>query len=251
MDRKILFDILKKKIFAVILFESILDVFLVFVAVFFMTIFFPIKMYVPILTAVIIGLISFVIRYRNISLYMVEDRYPHLREILRTCADNIEVDNNVVKVLFTDLKKRLSFVSNFSFLNKRQVVFKVVILCSMAFLIILTSSFKLQIMDIPDKISGFSIFDDDSPQDGIVKKLGKISLQSNVDTDLEESDTVIDILSSGTELSFEEEKEAKDLDFNDLEADSASYVSEKTFYETEFSEDDETTIKNYFDKLNR
>ncbi len=179
----------------------------------------------------------------------MEYRFPHLREILRTCADNLDKENRIVNHLYKDLTKRLKFVSNVAFLNKKAVYVKMVLIAALCFGIVFSSSIKFNIVNFPNPLDALQLLETRG-----VTETEKLSRELSVITsstggEFDESNQILNILSSGSELSFEEEMDAKVLDFDDYTSTTGAMVSEDSFYGQDYDPEDEKTIKKYFDKL--
>ena len=115
----------------------VLTTFLDSVIVFFVLYFLLTVVHLFPITAIIPAAIFFVVRIvqkvKKIELRRVEDKNPTIKTMLRTAADNVMLDNYVVRELNRDLMKKMKKVASSSFIKFNKIALRMVIIVIFAF----------------------------------------------------------------------------------------------------------------------
>ncbi len=200
-------------------------------------------------------LISFIKKLRRNKILEVEQRYPDLKEKLRTSKDYEKKENLVVLALHTEVLNQVKEVDVNAFLNIKKSFLKVGGTCMILFLILFISSVDFDFFDIttavatqtapivnriksrivPDKIEVGET--QDFMEDGTLADLGDEQLNLSLDV-------------YNTGLDLDQIEEGKKNDFGGAFPDETGAVAQEHYNEI-ISEEYKETIKDYFNKINK
>ncbi|MBI2656065.1 hypothetical protein HYX06_06605, partial [Candidatus Woesearchaeota archaeon] len=124
-----------------ILFENIVNttlVFLVFYLVLSVLDLHPIMALIP--AAGYLGFYSYISFYRTSKPLMVESKYAPLKEKLRTAADNLDKDNQIVQELEYEVTSEMKNVGLSMFINPKTLSYKILAVMVLSFLIIFATT---------------------------------------------------------------------------------------------------------------
>lgn len=79
-----------------------------------------------ILITALFGVLDFILRYRRFTLNKFESYNPQLSEILRTCHDNLERDNPIIKEMIKETIYKLKTASTYGLIGHREAIAKVI-----------------------------------------------------------------------------------------------------------------------------
>jgi hypothetical protein len=198
------------------------------------------------------------------TITLVEEKYPNLRERLRTAYDNLDVDNVIVADLVQIVSASIAKVNPSDFMRKRRVMFGIVIL-----LVSLSALTFITINDIdagiPSEVWG-DIWDntfgpeDENPED-LFEELGNSNGGEGDGTDSEnligepaiivvEGKEVDLTLPPGSGIGFSnpEDAEITEEDFQQSSAYEISIISSDA-YDENLPQGYELIIKDYFEEL--
>ena len=185
---------------------------------------------------------------------IVESKYEPLKEKLRTAADNIKEDNPVVNELEEEVVHDLKNVGLSSFIQTKEVSYKLFATIALSFVIVLTTTTNLYIIDlneflsttIPEYLKGIPKL-----ADGAL--LGEINESNDIYGDSQLAvlgNEQIDIRISPVnyEVSVREEGDIEQKQFNEIFP-SGVDVEQASAFEENIPEEQQELVKKYFDKL--
>ncbi|WP_406661923.1 hypothetical protein V7O66_05280 [Methanolobus sp. ZRKC3] len=201
---------------------------------------------------------------RTGAILLVEEKYPNLRERLRTAYDNLNVDNIIANDLVQIVSANVTKVNSSDFMRKRRVTFGIVILLvSFAALTVITvndihtDTTPDDWKDILDNLPGVS--EEENPDD-----LFEIGDEGGEEGDGSDSENLIgepavvvvegkevDLSlppGSGVGFSNSEDAEEREEEFQQSSAYEISVISSQAYYE-ELPDGYESIIKDYFEEL--
>jgi hypothetical protein len=160
MDRiKSLFTEVKLEMLKVAFINSFLDAIMLFLIIYFGVSFFNLKLLYIVLIPGAIALIFFFISMsrsiKKMRLKQMEDANPQVKEMLRTCHDNMSQDNIMMAALFEELKGKMKTVSTGNLLDSKRIIVRVISAVVIVFLIVFVSALSIDFkkIDIPfDKL---------------------------------------------------------------------------------------------------
>ncbi len=201
---------------------------------------------------------------RTKALYLIEQKYPELRERLRTAYDNANNENLIVSDLLNSVSMKIKKITSSTLLAKRRVLFGlIIILISSATLTyvvdnnVRTTEFNPEdlgniINDITDNDEenpeDFVVLDDDSSDEG--GNAGSENLTGETQVVVVEGTEVDLTLPAGSGVGFsnQEDSEEADEDFERSSAYEISVISSQSYYE-ELPEGYENVIRSYFEEM--
>jgi len=228
-------------------------------AIFFLVVYFLLSLVnlFPIL-AIIPTIIYFVMRlYRNSKIdkrKIVESKYWPLKEKLRTAADNIEKENPVVNELEEEVMYDLKQVRLSSFIQTKQVYYKIFATILLSFAIVLATTLDLYIVDLNLFLSNIPEFlDDINPRRSDNILLGDINESDDIYGDsklaiLGNQEIDIRIKPANYEVNVREEGDVEQKQFDEIfprEVD----VDQASAFEEKIPEEEQELVKSYFNKL--
>ncbi|MBI2523519.1 hypothetical protein HYW19_03945 [Candidatus Woesearchaeota archaeon] len=185
---------------------------------------------------------------------IVESKYEPLKEKLRTAADNIKEDNPVVNELEEEVVHDLKNVGLSSFIQTKEISYKLFATIALSFVIVLITTMNLYIIDLNEFLS--------TTVPGYLKGIPKLA-NSAMLGEINESDDIygnsqlavlgneqIDIKISPVnyEVSVREEGDVKQKQFNEIFPSDVDVEQASTFEEN-IPEEQQELVKKYFDKL--
>jgi len=185
---------------------------------------------------------------------IVESKYEPLKEKLRTAADNIKEDNPVVNELEEEVVHDLQNVGLSSFIQTKEVSYKLFATIALSFAIVLITTTNLYIIDlnkflsttVPEYLQGIPKL-----ADGAL--LGEINESNDIYGDSQLAvlgNEQIDIRISPVnyEVSVREEGDVEQKQFNEIFPSDVD-VEQASSFEENIPEEQQELVKKYFDKL--
>ena len=185
---------------------------------------------------------------------IVESKYEPLKEKLRTAADNIKEDNPVINELEEEVVHDLKNVGLSSFIQTKEVSYKLFETIALSFTIVLVTTMNLYIIDlneflsttIPEYLKGIPKLADGS-------LLGEINESNDIYGDSQLAvlgNEQIDIRISPVnyEVSVREEGDVEQKQFDEIFPSDVD-VEQASSFEENIPEEQQELVKKYFDKL--
>ena len=120
-------------------------------------------MILPVIVGLLYLAILLVLYNRKNQYKIVEEKYPELKEEIMTAADNITLQNPVVENLHYDIERKLREVEVSSFINTREISFKLLSTIILCFVVLIVAMLNIgydyrgiikNVQDFSYKISG-------------------------------------------------------------------------------------------------
>ncbi len=131
-----------------IIFESILNAVIFFLAVYFLLSLVNLYPILAIIPAVIYFAMRLRVRSKVDKRKIVESKYEPLKEKLRTAADNIREENPVVNELEEEVVHDLKHVGLSSFIQTKRTSYKIFTVIFLSFAIVFATTLNLYIVDL-------------------------------------------------------------------------------------------------------
>ncbi|MEK6812953.1 MAG: hypothetical protein AABX86_02445 [Nanoarchaeota archaeon] len=238
------------------LFNSLIDLLLVFLASYLATVLMNIAWYYAFVPTVFYWIFFLRKRIASLKYQEVEQRVPILREKLRTAADNVHKDNTIVRQLHQEVLAEMKLIKTSMFLQPFTNTVKMGAIGILAFSIVLMGALGVELFDfhtlledLQGKFGDEGVFIKDlniTFQEGDEDIYGEESI---VDYGNEELDLGLDTAEGN--LDFSKEREAQQLNFygqypteEDLKA-----LSDSAYVEKKLAKDDEEIVKRYFNQI--
>ncbi len=135
------------------LFNTTLNALIIFLGFVLIFILGDLKFYYAIAPAVVYFLFSTYKNFKRNSYKEVEERFPDLEWQLRTSADNLDKENEVVESLHKSVLRKIENVRVSSFFSNKATVFKLLSATALSFLIMFMATFDVNVFDL-NKITG-------------------------------------------------------------------------------------------------
>ena len=237
-----------------IIFDSILNAALFFLAVYFLLALINLYPIMAIIPALIYFAIRMYVNLKKDKRRIVEGKYAPLREKLRTAADNIDEDNPVVNELDEEVISELKNVGLSSFIQTRKVSYKILAGILLSFAIVLAAMTNLYVVDVsdflnhlPDTLGKLGIKKSDSAlnpnisDDSNIYGESKLAIlgDKQVDIRIKPVNYEVNVREDGNA----EQKQFDEISPNDIAVKQASASDEK------IPEEQQELVKKYFDKL--
>lgn len=185
---------------------------------------------------------------------IVENKYAPLKEKLRTAADNIKEENPVVNELHEEVIYDLKNVGLSSFINTRQVSYKILATILLSFAIVFATTLNLYIVDlnkflgtIPDTLSKLSLKRSTNTPIGEVNESSDIYGDSKLAV-LGDQEIDIRIRPVNYEVSVREEGDVEQKQFDEIFPSQVD-IKQSSAYEENIPQEQQELVKNYFNKL--
>lgn len=266
----------------IFLFDLMLNAVIVFLAVYFVLAIFSFYPLSAIGASAIYLIFAGIKKFRQNKLELVESKYPHLREKLKTSADYIKEDNEVIRQLQEEVKHDVQDVRSSSFLDIDNTIFKTILTVLLSFLIIYVSAINFVVMDtdqfilekadaLKKAIEGGEGGTADSGTNGDLAggvpagqvlngdAKNALSMANVTNTDifgkktmakLGEDQIEMELKTNNYELNLRQEGEVQDKTFEDTFPAGIEAVGSE-LYEESIATDERELVKKYFDKLSQ
>ena len=239
-----------------IIFESILNAVIFFLAVYFLLSLvnlYPILAIIP--TLVYVG-IRLYVNSKSDKRLIVESKYAPLKEKLRTAADNMDKDNPVVDELEEDVMSDLKNVSLSSFIHTKGVSYKIFAAIALSFIIVLSTTLNLYIVDLSSFLSNLP-----DALDNIGSKRSANSLlgETNESEDIYGENKLavlgdkpidIRIRPVNYEVNVREEGDVEKKQFDEIFPKDVN-IEQASALEEKIPEEQQELVKNYFNNVNK
>lgn len=237
-----------------IVFETILNTAIFFLVVYFLLSLvnlFPILALIP---AVVYFVMKLRVSSKSDKRKIVESKYEPLKEKLRTAADNIGEENPVVNELEEEVVYDLKHVGLSSFIQTKEVSYKLFAAILLSFAIVLATTFNLYIVDIgkflgnvPDMLKNI----DPRRADNIL--LGEINESEDIYGDsklaiLGNEQIDIRIKPVNYEVNVRAEGDVEQKQFDEIFPREVM-VEQASAFEENIATDQQELVKSYFNKL--
>ena len=237
-----------------IVFESILNTTIFFLVVYFLL---SLVNLFPIL-AIIPALIYFVIRLIKDSKLdkrkIVESKYAPLNEKLRTAADNMKAENPVVDELEEEVIQDLKQVGLSSFINTKNMTYKIFFVILMSFAIVAATTTELYIVDLNKFLSDLPEYIDSvNPRKSDNILLGDINESEDIYGKsklaiLGNEEIEIRIKPANFEVNVRAEGDFEQRQFDEIFPKEVN-VDQSSSFEEKIPEEEQELVKNYFNKI--
>jgi hypothetical protein len=210
-------------------------------------------------SALVSLLLTFILHIRDKkirTIEMVEQKYPGLRERLRTAYDNIGLDNIVANDLRQAVSSAVEKVRPSVFLRRKRVNLGLIVLIASVLLLAFITLNDIHADMTPGDWENLLPFAPDGPSDDLAE-IGDDSNQSAATENLTGESAVVIVegtevdlsLPPGSGVGFNEGNETEqDTDFEASSPYEIDAISSDTYYES-FPKGYETVIKSYFEKM--
>ena len=198
--------------------------------------------------------------YRTISLIskrnliLVESKVPELNEKLRTVADHLGKNNEIIDSLNLDVLHLMKKIKTSYFINFGGILRKLVILFIVSVLVIFISSINVKLIDLKDLLK--PLWDDQGSgayflaqenQSELITDADIYGDEEVVELGKEKLDLTLSIVES--DVNIDEVKDVEDKEFSANFPGTAIGALADVSYEEDFAKDYKEVVKNYFDKI--
>ncbi len=231
---------LKMEVLKVSLLHALLDAGIAVLAINIVLFFLGLGLFrIPISLAVGCGvaIFEFSIKFKNFKLETYEKYNPEVAEMLRTAHDNVGKDNEVVKVLFQDVIKKLRFSSTYQLIQHKRAMVKIGVLFVLS---LSTMTFTVIKIQFPESVQVQSL-NATIQSVNIMKDNSIYGEKSNIEIGERELQL---ILSSSTNINLDQIKDIDEVDFQRENFPIEVVAQAEATSEEEVPEDFEL-IKNY------
>ncbi|MEK6904454.1 MAG: hypothetical protein AABW87_02570 [Nanoarchaeota archaeon] len=196
-------------------------------------------------------------KLKSIKYLEVEKKVPLLQEKLRTAADNVDKDNEIVNQLHNEVIREMKLIRMSMFLDPFKNTMKIGFIGVLAFAIVLSASLNVMLFDFDVLIKdiggrfGGDVFVSDL---NITFEGGNENIygeESIIDYGSEELNLGLNTMQG--ELDFERKKEAENLNFHGryITQEDLKAISDSSYIEKKLAKDEEEIVKRYFNQITR
>jgi hypothetical protein len=193
--------------------------------------------------------------FSRLNLAEVEKYVPELKEKLRTAADNVGRDDEIVEALNKEVMRDIRKIKVAQFVDSKQNAKKLIALGAMAFLILLIAAFNIDFFEVD--FLNFNKFDEnDYPTLENINKFEDYGFdediygeESIVELGTEEVSIAMNTMSGG--LNLNEQKEIDSLNFGTAFQSVTSVKADKSFNEAKLSDRKAKVVGDYFDQITK
>ncbi len=246
---------------SILLFDIFLSTAVVFLIIYFILLIVGYSVFYAITPALVYFIIVLILKSKENKVRLVEKRYPKLDEKLRTAADNINMENEIVEELDREVIDDVKNVEISSFLDTRKTSMKIITTIVLCFVILLLTSFEIQPLKIDLvvhriirglDISGKSNESSNLAMGGPVG-IGDISLEGEIfgkssSVEFGAREEKINIGTTGYEVNVRNIRDARPQEFDELFPEEV-FVESAAAFEENIPKEQQELVKAYFKKL--
>lgn len=238
-----------------ILFDVLVNTILLFLIVYLVLALFNLYPILSIVPSAIYFLISATKKLSFNKMKAVEGKYFHLKERLRTAADNMQKQNAVVNELQEEVIHDVKRVGISSFLDPKNLSIKIFVSVILAFTIVFISTMNLAFLDVENLLKQIPEYIENNPirNPGQTFAFDDVNLSEDLygeeDIALLGNEKInIKIQPSNFKVSVKEGGEIEEKQFDEIAADNVFVESSEVFEENIPTEEREL-VKTYFKKI--
>lgn len=120
--------------------------------------FYRLKYYFSIIIAVIFFIISFYKKTKQNKILLLEEKYPDLKERLRTSFDYKSRSNPVIDSLHNDIAKMMQKVDVNAYLNSKKLAIKVLVICLTLSSVLYMASVGMDMLEIKVRVENTEFY---------------------------------------------------------------------------------------------
>ncbi len=237
-------------------FDSLLTALSAFSIGFFIVYFYRLHVLLAVIAGGVFFIRSLIKKIKENKILLLEKKYPDLRERLRTSFDYQEKTNTVISQLHSDIIRTMKRVDVNAFLNRRTLIIKIILICSMLGSTLYMSSVGFDVIDIRDSIVNSQIYERgsnfvmdilDETRDEVKNRptLDEARLIQSGNQELN-----ISIDAYNTELDIGDITDSAKNDYGGHYPEEIAGYAQET-YEEKIPEEHKDIIKEYFKRINK
>jgi len=246
---------------SIILFDVFLSTVILFLIIYLVLLVIGYSGLYSIIPSLIYLAVMMAIKSRENKVRTVEKKYPMLDERLRTAADNVHLENEVIDELDRELIGEIKDVETSSFLDTRKSSMKIITSITLCFIILLLASFEIQPIKFDPvvhriirglDISGKSNESSNLAMGGPVGA-GDVSLEGEIfgqsaPVKFSRREEKIQIGTTGYEVNVRNIRDARPQEFQEQFPEEI-FVESAAAYEENIPKEQQELVRNYFKKL--
>jgi len=159
---------------------------------------------------------------KKVNLVLVEEKTPSLQEELRTSADNLDKDNEIVNALHEEVLAKMRNIRVSDFIDFRRVSRRLMIITLLSFLVLLFAAFNVSFLDVNDLVNNLqnqdssrSPYNDESfPEEENREGAGASIFGEESIAELGKEELALQFNPVATELDLNQVNDPKELQFN-------------------------------------
>ncbi len=239
---------------SLVLFDVAVNTILIFLAVYlFLALFnlYPISAVFP---AAAYFLIASSKKIGSDKMMAVESKYSDLREKLRTAADNINLENPVVNELQEEVMRDAKKVGISSFLNPKNLSYRIFVCIILAFTIVFISTMHLSFLDMENLLKEIpDLIDNSFSRLSSASDFTDVNLTEDIYGDMElavlgNQELNIKIKPANFRVSVKEGGEVEERQFDEITADDV-FIESSEVFEENIPVEEQELVKTYFKKI--
>ncbi|MBI4439528.1 hypothetical protein HY638_00990 [Candidatus Woesearchaeota archaeon] len=133
---------------SIIIFDKFLNSLVVFLSFYLALILIGINPFYAAIPGIMFFVITVYLDFDKSKALLVEQKYPHLNEKLRTAFDNVYVENEIAYDLETDVTGDLRKVHVSAFIDTKKTSYKTTAVVALCFAVLLISAFGFRFLDV-------------------------------------------------------------------------------------------------------
>jgi len=235
---------LKSEVKKIIFLDSLLNSIIIFLLFYIITALMNISGFFALVTFIAAFIYFYKNKLKKASLAEIEKRNPNVQEMLRTAADNINMDNVVTKQLNVDVLTEMRNVATSSFFIPKILFSKIISISALSLITLFILSSNLHIVDannlikglgyVPEKVFGSDegLYGDDS-----VAELGKEKV-------------TFELNPLSYELNLDQIKPPEKKEFESNYPEDITATPEESFEEN-IPKEQQELVKRYFESINK
>lgn len=233
------------------LFNSILDTLIVFsVAMLIITLIGALQWYYGLIIAIPFFIVHTWMNLKKVSLKAVEEKVPSLKDALRTSADYVHRENEVVNQLHQEVLKKMRQVKSSYFLGIGTSFKRLVLLTGICYAIILIAVFNVHLADMretTDMIINFKPLREYAERfDNLITGDEEEIYGEPTEIILGTKELNLQITPLLSELDITELKPLEEQEFKDETFPDDVYATAESAFEEDIAEEHKEIVKNYF-----
>jgi len=247
---------LKRVLIRIKMYECLMDALICFLILFFICQLFLIPWWISLFPTFAYLLYNTRKKFDSVKLIQVEKAVPELREQLRTSADNIYKENEIVDSLHNDVLYLMKKVKISYFIPFKKIWREMVVLAVLCFAVILVSSLNVKLVDykvVLDELGNVGEFEDGRYDWSLQVVAGRGN-----DTDIFGNESLaelgqeqlnLQINPALSEINIDDIRDVEDRDFTETMFPSEIIASTDRSFDDDIPKENKEIVKRYFSKI--
>ncbi|PIN74438.1 hypothetical protein COV18_07340 [Candidatus Woesearchaeota archaeon CG10_big_fil_rev_8_21_14_0_10_37_12] len=248
----------RKAVLQVVLFNSIIDILVMFLILVLICILFAFPVWWAVLATIVYAAIHLRGNLKEVKFSKIEEKTPALREQLITVADSLHHDNEIVNALRDEVLKNMKEIKTSSFIEFGKLTREIAVMALVSFIIIGAAAFNVQFLDfskVVDELKEFKGFQEYDINEELLEfeesqNLSEILGDESI-AELGQQQLDLEISRSNSDVVIGQVNDPRTISFDKSVPPLEIKASSDASYEEDIPKEYQKIVKNYFREITK